>query len=138
LGRRRRQKNWSRGGIDRTADPLEHAMELIAARSRDDVIDVAGSPAKFRSEAVANRLDLTDVNGGDREEAKSVAIALRIGHSIHLIIDSVHKAIGVQRARDAQLWIGVPADAGDRKSTRLNSSHVAISYAVFCLKKKRL
>src|SRR5437660_5235577 len=28
--------------------------------------------------------------------------------------------------------------AGDRKSTRLNSSHVAISYAVFCLKKKKL
>src|SRR5690625_6963457 len=28
------------------------------------------------------------------------------------------------------------ADELDRKSTRLNSSHVAISYAVFCLKKK--
>src|SRR5690625_6458402 len=28
------------------------------------------------------------------------------------------------------------ADPADRKSTRLNSSHVAISYAVFCLKKK--
>src|SRR5690625_5867543 len=28
------------------------------------------------------------------------------------------------------------APVGDRKSTRLNSSHVAISYAVFCLKKK--
>src|SRR5690606_39717227 len=28
------------------------------------------------------------------------------------------------------------AAAGDRKSTRLNSSHVKISYAVFCLKKK--
>src|SRR5215813_15285921 len=27
--------------------------------------------------------------------------------------------------------------AGDRKSTRLNSSHVRISYAVFCLKKKK-
>src|SRR5215510_4888049 len=27
---------------------------------------------------------------------------------------------------------------GDRKSTRLNSSHVAISYAVFCLKKKKM
>src|SRR5439155_6567725 len=27
-------------------------------------------------------------------------------------------------------------DEADRKSTRLNSSHVAISYAVFCLKKK--
>src|SRR5947209_887067 len=33
-----------------------------------------------------------------------------------------------------------PADAersGDRKSTRLNSSHANISYAVFCLKKKK-
>src|SRR5690349_23004288 len=28
-------------------------------------------------------------------------------------------------------------EAGDRKSTRLNSSHVEISYAVFCLKKKK-
>src|SRR5690349_22170536 len=28
------------------------------------------------------------------------------------------------------------ANSGDRKSTRLNSSHVEISYAVFCLKKK--
>src|SRR5690625_6703751 len=31
----------------------------------------------------------------------------------------------------------LPLVRGDRKSTRLNSSHVAISYAVFCLKKKR-
>src|SRR5690606_39835579 len=29
------------------------------------------------------------------------------------------------------------AMSGDRKSTRLNSSHVKISYAVFCLKKKK-
>src|SRR2546426_4807187 len=28
-------------------------------------------------------------------------------------------------------------DTGDRKSTRLNSSHLVISYAVFCLKKKK-
>src|SRR5438874_6315195 len=31
----------------------------------------------------------------------------------------------------------VPSTGGDRKSTRLNSSHVEISYAVFCLKKKK-
>src|SRR5438067_11548969 len=30
-----------------------------------------------------------------------------------------------------------PAPGADRKSTRLNSSHVSISYAVFCLKKKK-
>src|SRR3712207_8410753 len=38
------------------------------------------------------------------------------------------------------LRAGAPADEGgaraDRKSTRLNSSHANISYAVFCLKKK--
>src|SRR5437870_8939975 len=32
---------------------------------------------------------------------------------------------------------GARAHPQDRKSTRLNSSHVAISYAVFCLKKKK-
>src|SRR3712207_8883340 len=32
---------------------------------------------------------------------------------------------------------GVEGDEADRKSTRLNSSHANISYAVFCLKKKR-
>src|SRR2546426_8901800 len=30
-----------------------------------------------------------------------------------------------------------PGGRGDRKSTRLNSSHLVISYAVFCLKKKK-
>src|SRR3989442_4555045 len=33
---------------------------------------------------------------------------------------------------------GVEERVGDRKSTRLNSSHVRISYAVFCLKKKKI
>src|SRR5690625_6609817 len=38
---------------------------------------------------------------------------------------------------DVILLIGILSFIGtDRKSTRLNSSHVAISYAVFCLKKK--
>src|SRR5437660_5984633 len=35
------------------------------------------------------------------------------------------------------LPLRIRAHEVDRKSTRLNSSHVAISYAVFCLKKKR-
>src|SRR5207248_5779457 len=33
--------------------------------------------------------------------------------------------------------VSPPAQQGDRKSTRLNSSHRTISYAVFCLKKKK-
>src|SRR5690625_2737118 len=35
------------------------------------------------------------------------------------------------------LWNSFVLSGRDRKSTRLNSSHVAISYAVFCLKKKK-
>src|SRR2546427_9212961 len=48
--------------------------------------------------------------------------------------------LGLQRAHQ---WIEVLADHrqlgdADRKSTRLNSSHSQISYAVFCLKKKNI
>src|SRR5437870_11394296 len=35
------------------------------------------------------------------------------------------------------MWVKESVNFIDRKSTRLNSSHVAISYAVFCLKKKK-
>src|SRR5439155_24097851 len=38
---------------------------------------------------------------------------------------------------DPRLRLSGARRDGDRKSTRLNSSHVAISYAVFCLKKKK-
>src|SRR3712207_8755039 len=41
----------------------------------------------------------------------------------------------VGRVGDASVAVS-EHDAGDRKSTRLNSSHANISYAVFCLKKQ--
>src|SRR5438034_3273646 len=37
---------------------------------------------------------------------------------------------------DREQSLGIEPTFGDRKSTRLNSSHTVISYAVFCLKKK--
>src|SRR3712207_7043690 len=43
---------------------------------------------------------------------------------------------GVGEAEDADAPAG-PFQPGDRKSTRLNSSHANISYAVFCLTKKK-
>src|SRR2546426_2021422 len=44
----------------------------------------------------------------------------------------VHPILGARRGLDVQA-----GGVGDRKSTRLNSSHLVISYAVFCLKKKK-
>src|SRR6201999_4640147 len=40
------------------------------------------------------------------------------------------------RPRARRFVLGASARSSDRKSTRLNSSHLGISYAVFCLKKK--
>src|SRR5256885_5700890 len=47
-----------------------------------------------------------------------------------------HDTISIMDREVADLLAQLEAD-GDRKSTRLNSSHLVISYAVFCLKKKK-
>src|SRR2546430_2125741 len=54
------------------------------------------------------------------------------------------KEISLEASRTQALWLSVATPKGtlpgiyrDRKSTRLNSSHSQISYAVFCLKKKK-
>src|SRR5690625_5814320 len=50
-------------------------------------------------------------------------------------LSAVHSWRAVHGAAPAS--VPSPALQEDRKSTRLNSSHVAISYAVFCLKKQK-
>src|SRR6266496_3394340 len=54
---------------------------------------------------------------------------------------SLHDALPIPPARGRRArWrrcARAPPPRRDRKSTRLNSSHVEISYAVFCLKKKK-
>src|SRR6266496_5628124 len=51
------------------------------------------------------------------------------------LLGLLHQDLDELRLRDLRLDLA-PHDQ-DRKSTRLNSSHVEISYAVFCLKKKK-
>src|SRR3989442_2706670 len=57
---------------------------------------------------------------------------LDLGSAVTLHLDPAHAYVF---GTDGALLLA-PARPGDRKSTRLNSSHVRISYAVFCLKKK--
>src|SRR3989442_8410874 len=66
---------------------------------------------------------------------------LRGGPPVHLgdgALDGAVHALGVRRRRlHGVRRRETPTTNPDRKSTRLNSSHVRISYAVFCLKKKK-
>src|SRR3989442_11678282 len=62
----------------------------------------------------------------------------RLRHRLHHHLERSRKEEAVAHAVQLPLSDCAQDDDedGDRKSTRLNSSHVRISYAVFCLKKK--
>src|SRR2546427_4815765 len=54
----------------------------------------------------------------------------------HQVEEIEHILSDVMFIRDGRIVLDAEMDEVDRKSTRLNSSHSQISYAVFCLKKK--
>src|SRR3712207_7301661 len=60
-------------------------------------------------------------------------VIFRLSQQLH------HHDCGAHRIKVLRLrLVDVLIALGDRKSTRLNSSHANISYAVFCLKKKKI
>src|SRR2546429_2409435 len=65
-------------------------------------------------------------------EAVVVEPVAAVGHPLEM-----HRAILGQDLHGSFEEIGLEVVRADRKSTRLNSSHGYISYAVFCLKKKK-
>src|SRR3712207_8278857 len=77
----------------------------------------------FRSRPTPRRKHAKDVRPNDRARRNSARGRERAPEVEDGLLAHVH------RARDAAVE--------DRKSTRLNSSHANISYAVFCLKKKK-
>src|SRR5690606_41118262 len=85
--------------------------------------------------------DLNILHGGDGESGvlQGLLDSLRVPYTGSGVLGS---ALALDKIRAKQVWIaeGLPtprwvrlAKGGDRKSTRLNSSHVKISYAGFCL-----
>src|SRR5690625_5667532 len=74
-------------------------------------------PREYRHVVLDNGLEVMLVNDANTE------------------VSAVSLSVGVGSYHNPPEFQGL---AQDRKSTRLNSSHVAISYAVFCLKKKIL
>src|SRR5690349_20191113 len=121
------------GGEGR-ADPLAEVIEA----QRPDVVCLAEASDLAVVERIANRLKMDFVQACGRKKGAASALLTR-----YTIRESVNHALlreGLSKSLlEATLvepggpeWV-----FGDRKSTRLNSSHVEISYAVFCLKKKK-
>src|SRR2546427_5406833 len=86
----------------------------------------------FRSRVHANE-GVVGVDGSGRGFAGDEALHVRAKVLYLLPVDLLYVLQG-------PLGVGVQGGCGpgDRKSTRLNSSHSQISYAVFCLKKKKM
>src|SRR5438876_3368421 len=118
------------------------------------------------AEVLAKGGDILHVKFIERDDAVDVARAGGITDGINQalqrklfghgedFVDAFERPTGVAKFFDGQeknaaaerlaradkflaLFVGTDAENGDRKSTRLNSSHPSISYAVFCLKKKK-
>src|SRR3712207_6903344 len=75
------------------------------------------------------------------EAVNQAASRVRGGFEDLIVAGGVESMSRVPMGSDGGAWASDPATAlttgfVDRKSTRLNSSHANISYAVFCLKKK--
>src|SRR2546429_5211188 len=81
----------------------------------------------FRSEIDDAQQRVVVVGGGDQPQVGERMLDFRALEKAQAAVHAVRHPLGEQRMLENALF-------SDRKSTRLNSSHGYISYAVFCLK----
>src|SRR5256885_9371090 len=106
-----------------------------------------GAPMGMPVEVVVARMDTVrdEISAtGQIEAVQSIDLRPEVdGRIVEILIregQEVDQGTPLFKVDDAQLKAQVAqleAQREDRKSTRLNSSHLVISYAVFCLKKKK-
>src|SRR2546426_5477591 len=93
-----------------------------------------------RDQVVLVGRDITDrKRAAERLRASEQRFRALVEHSSDVITLLAPDGTVIYASQSTQPVLGYDAteNVGDRKSTRLNSSHLVISYAVFCLKKKK-
>src|SRR2546422_7244280 len=125
--------------------PLRGARRWRSSSTRVNLVEIERLPPDAADDAHPDQHDDPRQGGRDPGEwgksARSRRAQLERGHTS---ADHGRVSVTVSAALPIRLKVGaLPvccqtwAWTGDRKSTRLNSSHGYISYAVFCLKKKK-
>src|SRR5215471_9131473 len=90
-----------------------------------------------RPEAVVDCVEAADPPAPQAGEVGLTVLAFPINPADLLGIEGRYASLPTLPAIPGAECVARVRALGDRKSTRLNSSHVEISYAVFCLKKKK-
>src|SRR5690625_5636524 len=133
----------SAGMITLTSPGHKMAMDVSASISVEgEVVDEDGLPLIGVNIQVkgTNQGTATDFDGRfslEDIDEDAILVLSYIGYQTQEVPVSGQSTLKIVMTSDSQLLDEVVV-VGDRKSTRLNSSHVAISYAVFCLKKKMI
>src|SRR2546427_7842225 len=97
---------------------------------------MADDDARWRLVQALSERHGARVLGGQLAKAFKIPAAARLRPGLGALDQRLQAARGARR--DNAAAAAAHGDGGqDRKSTRLNSSHSQISYAVFCLKKKK-
>src|SRR2546422_7088739 len=87
---------------------------------------------------------LTPDKAADKKQKDIIAMAEEFGLIVGPVTEDIRKELNLRSAEGVAVFevigdsLAELAGIKDRKSTRLNSSHGYISYAVFCLKKKKI
>src|SRR5690625_4592895 len=125
-------------------DNVLYTIEEIEKQTDDQVVILQTSQCKVNFDNASDRMILDFETFNLVDWVKSI---YHLATSQHIFVDNYFGFLAVTNFRPnvscIQLWhaAGAVKQFGlkeDRKSTRLNSSHVAISYAVFCLKQKTM
>src|SRR3712207_489085 len=115
---------------------LEGKVAMITGASQGLGRALALAYAKEGAQIVINSRQRESI-GPVAEEAESMgAEVLALAADVARSAD-VERLVGTATQRFGRVDVLVNNAGVDRKSTRLNSSHANISYAVFCLKKKK-